>query len=191
MKQNISNLVCAPADEGGSGTGAIAQAKQAVSQTARETATRLKTTASQTASRAKEEAQRIAEQKKETVASRVDNYGSALHDSAKSLEEQDPNIAWFTHRAADRLQNVADYVRARDFTALRQDAEGIARRHPAAFFGGMFVAGLVLGSLLTASRRQPSDDSFEESETNDLADSLNRGEAQTETDFPGASAAGI
>lgn len=197
MKQNISNLVCAPMNEGSSGAGSgisgtLAQAKQTVSQTARDTAAKIKTTASETASRAKEETQRIAQQKKETAARRVDSYGSALHESAKSLEADDPNIAWFTHRAADRLQGVADYVRSRDFTALRHDTESLARRHPAAFFGGMFLAGLVLGSVLTASRRDtdstPSDDN---EGANDWANDANGGDIRTETDFPGASAAGI
>lgn len=200
MKQNISHLVCAPAGEGGSGAGSgisgtLAQAKQSVSQTAREAAARVKTTASQTASRAKEEAHRIADQKRETAADRVGNYSSALHESAKSLEEQDPNIAWFTHRAADRLQSVADYVRTRDFGALKQDAENLARRHPVAFFGGMFVAGLVLGNLLTASRRHSDTASLDEPDATDWADEINRAEtpadAGTESDYPGASAAGV
>lgn len=200
MKQNISHLVCAPATEGSAGagsggvTGTLAQAKQNVAQTARDTAAKIKTTAADTASRAKEEAQRIAQQKKENAANRVGGYSSALHESARALEEQDPNIAWFAHQAADRLQTVADYVRNRDFAALRQDAESLARRHPAAFFGGMFVAGLVLGSVLTASNRDTDEATLDEGQdlgTGDWADEANRGTAPTETGFPGASAAGI
>lgn len=193
MKQNISNLVCAPADEGGSGvSGTLAQAKQNVTQTARDTAAKIKSTAGQTASRAKDEAQRIAQEKKETAASRVGGYSSALHESASSLEEQDPNIAFYAHKAADRLQNAAEYIRNRDFAGLRADVEGLARRHPAAFFGGMFVAGLIVGNLLTASGRNSRSAEFEEADpANDWADDINRGEGQTESNFPGASAAGI
>lgn len=200
MKQNISNLVCAPAKDGdvGAGSGGVAgtlsQAKQTVAQTARDTAAKIKTTASDTAARAKEEAQRLVQEKKETAANRVGGYSSALHESAKTFEEQDPNIAWFAHQAADRLQSVADYVRNRDFAALRQDAEGLARRHPAAFFGGLFVAGLVLGSVLTASRRNTEDDSFATNDdlgADEWAEGGTQGTVQTNTDFPGASAAGI
>jgi hypothetical protein len=124
-----------------------------ITQTARQTASKVRDAASSTALRAKEEAQRFAAEKKETTANRITSYSSAIHDTARSLEEQDPNIAWFTHRTADRLQGVADYVRNRDFATLRHDAEDMARRHPAMFFGGMFLAGLIVGNVVKASRR--------------------------------------
>ena len=134
--------------------GTLAETKTKIAQTAREAVSKVKTTATSTAARAKEEAQRIATEKKETAANRIGSYSSAIHDTARSLEEKDPNIAWFTHRAADRLQSVADYMRNRDFSSLRYDAENMARRHPAAFFGGMFLAGLILGNVVKASRRK-------------------------------------
>ena len=132
----------------------LAETKTKITQTAREAATKVKSAAASTAARAKEEAQRIATEKKEFAAGKIGSYSSAIHDTARSLEENDPNIAWFTHRAADRLQGIADYMRNRDFTAFKYDAENMARRHPAAFFGGLFVAGLVLGNLVKASRRK-------------------------------------
>src|SRR5688572_23873707 len=128
--------------------------KDKIVQTARETATKVKDTASSTALRAKEEASRYVSEKKEVTANRIGSYSSAIHDTARSLEEKDPNIAWFTHQAADRLQGIADYMRNRDFSALRQDAENLARRHPATFFGGMFLAGLIVGNIVKASRRK-------------------------------------
>lgn len=129
----------------------VAGTKQRLKESARETVDQVKQAAGATASRVKEEAGRLASEKKRTAAEKLGGYSNAIHDSAKSLEEKDPNIAWFTHRAADRLQGVADYVRERDFGALRRDAEDVARRHPLAFFGGLFVAGLVVGNLLKAS----------------------------------------
>jgi hypothetical protein len=124
-----------------------------VAQAARESTAKVKAVATEAASRAASQAENLAGQKKAEAAARMDTYGSAIHDSTKALEEQDPNIAWLTHQAADRLQGVASYIRARDFRGLREDAEGLARRHPAAFFGGMCVAGLVLGSVIKASQR--------------------------------------
>lgn len=134
--------------------GTLTDTKQAVAQTARDAASKVKGAASTTLSRAREEAERVAREKKEEAARRIGSYSSAIHESARSFEEQDPNIAWFTHRAADRLQGVADYVRTRDFMGLRDDAANVARRHPAVFFGGMFVAGLLLGNLVKASQRR-------------------------------------
>ncbi|MEO5961042.1 MAG: hypothetical protein ABIR80_18195, partial [Opitutaceae bacterium] len=120
-------------------------------------ASKIKSATSDTVARVKEETTRVATEKKDTAAQRLGDYSSAIHESAQSLEEKDPNLAWLTHRAADKLQGVADYVRNRDFAKLRQDVEGVARRHPAAFFGGLFVVGLVLGNVVKASRRNADD----------------------------------
>jgi hypothetical protein len=145
----------APAgDTGSGGSGsALAEAKDSVVQTARDTAAKVKNAASDTAQRAKAEAERVVRDKKDQTARRLDSYGNAIHESAKSLERDDPNIAWFTHQAADRMHRAADYVRRQDFDGLRRDAEDIARKHPAVFFGGMFLAGLALGNVLKASSR--------------------------------------
>jgi len=150
---------------------ALASTKNSLKQTARDTAAKVKTAVSDTASRAKEEAERMALEKKGMAADRIGNYSSAIHDSARSLEEKDPNIAWLTHRTADKINQVAEYLRTRDLSGLRQDAEGMARRHPGVFFGGMFLAGLVLGNVVKASRRNvegSTDDGSQDAESNGL-----------------------
>lgn len=139
-------------------SGKLGQAKQAVAQTTRDAASKIKSTASETAGKARQEAERYASEKRESAANRIGGYSSAIHDSARSLEEQDPNIAWFAHQAADRIQRVSDYVRSRDFSGLREDCCGVARRHPTAFFGGLFVAGLVIGNMMKATARPRHDD---------------------------------
>jgi hypothetical protein len=171
----------------------LSETKNKIAQTARDTASKVKDAASSTALRAKEEAQRFAAEKKETTANRITSYSSAIHDTARSLEEQDPNIAWFTHRTADRLQGVADYVRNRDFAALRQDAEDMARRHPALFFGGMFLAGLVVGNFVKASRKNLEDEDYTrrgEPDT-DWSESEPQAGLQSELSAAERSAAGI
>lgn len=125
----------------------------AVAQNARDAAAKVKSATAETVHRAAATAETLASEKKDEAAMRVDSYSNAIHESARSLEEQDPNLAWLTHRAADRLQGIANYVRERDFRTLRSDAENLARRHPAVFFGGMCLAGFVLGSALKASQR--------------------------------------
>lgn len=176
----LRQMVFAPLGEnvtgGGQGdtSGTIAQAKQAVTSTARD----IKSAASETASRAKVEAQRVASERKQETADHIRGYGSAIHESAKSLEEQDPNIAWATHNVADRIQGIADYIRDRDFQQLRYDAENLARRHPMVFFGGLFVAGLVVGNLLKARPEQPS---YDEDETDWDRGNASGSEALSET----------
>lgn len=175
----LRQFVRAPAGDsdagGGESTGTLAQAKQAVTSTARDTAQRIKSAATDTAERAKSEAQRMASTTKEETANRIGGYSSAMHESARSLEQQDPNIAWATHRIADRVQSAADYLRTRDFAGMKSDVEEFARRHPLAFFGGLFVGGLVIGNLLKA--RQPSDD------TDDMTDSTGFGESNAQENW--------
>lgn len=153
---NVSEKPTSSGGESPGGTTTPGTTREKITGTVREAATEIKQTAGATFSRAKEEAGRLAADKKTETADRIGNYGAAIHDSAKSLEEKDPNIAWLTHRAADRLESVADYVRNRDFGALRADAENLARRHPVAFFGGLFLAGIVLGNVLKASNHGPN-----------------------------------
>ena len=144
-------------DPASASTGTLADTKNKLTTTARDAAAKVKSAVAGTATKAKDQASHLATEKKEAASARIGGYSSALHDSARTLEEKDPNIAWFTHRTADRLQGVADYLRTRDFHGLRDDCEGIARRHPAAFFGGLFVAGLILGNVVKASRRKLED----------------------------------
>lgn len=147
---NASNL----SDTASRPAATVAEQAQDLKTAAAEKTGQLRAAASSTVSRAKAETARIARDKKTAAADRIGGYSSAVHETAKSLEEKDPNIAWFAHRAADRLEQVADYVRTRDLPELRADVATVARRHPAAFFGGLFVAGLLVGNLVKASRRK-------------------------------------
>ena len=150
---------------------------QGLKDTARDKVDQLKSTASEAASRVRDQASGMVDERRTQVADRIGTYGTAVHRSAEALEQDDPNIAWLTHQAADRIDRVADYVRNRDFQQLKHDAEDVARRHPAAFFGGMFVAGLVVGNLLKATQRgtssshsQYEDESYPRAENVPVAD---------------------
>lgn len=103
---------------------------------------------------AKERVGRVVLDQKGMAADRVGGYSSAVRETARSLEQEDPNVAHFARQAADRIESVADYLRESDFNRIRQDAEGVARRHPALFMGGMILAGLVLGNLAKASGQE-------------------------------------
>jgi ElaB/YqjD/DUF883 family membrane-anchored ribosome-binding protein len=126
------------------------QKAQELKASATATAQDLKHKVSETASHLKDEAAHMADDRKRDVADRIKGYSSAIHDTAKNFEQDDPNIAWFTHQAADRLQSVADYVRQRNFHELKLDAERVARQHPGVLIGGTFVTGLLIGSILRA-----------------------------------------
>ena len=117
------------------------EAKEFVGQKARETGERVKV-----------EGESLLRDQKGRVASRIENYGRAVHKAAHRLEEEhDDTIASYAHRAADQLDRAAGYLRERDFSGLRTDAEQFARNHQELFFGGMFVAGLALARFLKAA----------------------------------------
>jgi hypothetical protein len=141
-----------PVQTFGSGSESTSSIKDA----ARAAASRVGSAATEAASKIKDRAERLASDQRDVAAEKVEAYGSAVHKTAASLEQEDPNIAWLTHRAADRLEGVANYVRTRDLRGLREDAANLARRHPAAFFGGMAVLGLVLGGVIRAARQGAS-----------------------------------
>lgn len=119
--------------------------------TLKDTANKAKRAAGNVVSQAREKVSDVADSQKDAAARSIGGYSSALHESAAAMEQQDPNIAHFTHRAAEGLERVAAYVRDSDVNRLRQDAETFARRRPALFMGGMLIAGLVLGNLVKAS----------------------------------------
>jgi hypothetical protein len=193
---HVRQIVSAPAGESESGAGSVAgslaSAKEKITETARDTTARIKSAASETASRAKQKAQEVASDTKRGTAERLGGYSSAMHESAKRMEEQDPNIAWATHRLADKIQNFAEYMRNSDFDELRRDGENVARRHPVAFFGGMFLAGLVVGNLLKARTPEAEADDFDpDAEEQQLWDDGNASGTEALTDTPTTEAGNI
>jgi hypothetical protein len=112
----------------------------------------------ETTSRVKAEGEHLLRDQKDRVAERIRHYGGAVHRAADKLEdEQDATIAQHIHRAAEQIERAADYLRSRDWQGLRRDVEGLARRHPEMFFGGLLVAGLAVARLLKASREEEED----------------------------------
>jgi hypothetical protein len=139
-----------PATEGERPAGAV-----------RQTAEKARRATGKVLDQARDKAGRVAQDQQQAAAGKIGGYSDRLRESARSMEEEDPNIAHFANRAADSLQEVADYVRDADFARLRADATSIAQRHPLLFMGGMLAAGLALGNLAKASvqgLREETDD---------------------------------
>jgi len=167
---------------GGSSEGLRAKAselKRQAGDAVRATAGQIKSTASDATDEIKEQAAGMIDDRKEQAAGMVDDYGSAVHAAADSLERDDPNIAWLAHNAADRVQRVADYLRRSDFSTLRRDVEDLARRNPVVFFGGLFVAGLVLGNLVKATAGGVSSSDSDSDDTSDRETGSQRGRERT------------
>lgn len=127
--------------------GGIGQKAQAAAHSAAET---IKSRAAEATARVKESATEMVQERRDQAADQIGSMGSALDESARSAEQEDPNIAWLTRQASSRLQQAAEYVRTCSWDRLRDDSADFARRHPVAFFGGMFALGAVAGAVIKA-----------------------------------------
>jgi hypothetical protein len=66
-------------------------------------------------------------------------------------EEAYGKAAEYTRNAAERLDEVALYLRERNTQQLIQDLRGFAKRQPAVFLGIGFLAGALCGRFLKSS----------------------------------------
>ena len=119
------------------------QARGVASQ-AREGATRL-------AGKTREQARGAVEQRKGQAASSLDSLSSVLRDSAGRLRGEPSFFGDYAESAAERVDQLARYLRESEPERFVRDAEDFARRRPEVFMGGMLVAGLLLARFLKSS----------------------------------------
>lgn len=171
--------------QGSTGAGYGEKSRAAsVKDKARETKDRVMNKGSDALHQARERTRTYADERKNQLGERIHGYGSAFRRAADKLrDEQDPNIAHYTQMFADRIDQAADYVQSRDAGMLLRDVENAVRRRPEIFFGGMFLAGLVIARFLKASNQRDDlyrseheedywveDQSYEESEVGSPVD---------------------
>jgi hypothetical protein len=64
----------------------------------------------------------------------------------------------YIEQAADQVERLSSYLQGNDLGRLVGDVERFARRQPAVFLGGMFLAGLIGARFLKSSQPQPQYD---------------------------------
>jgi hypothetical protein len=117
----------------------------------------LKERAKDFAGQAKEQTRRVAVQTRDQVQGLVtqqkDRVASRLGSLAGTLREagDEAGIGRYAGRAADQVDRLSVYLQDRDLREVVRDAESFARRRPAVFLGGTFLAGLLLARFLKAS----------------------------------------
>ncbi|HYE99209.1 MAG TPA: hypothetical protein VEJ18_09880 [Planctomycetota bacterium] len=87
---------------------------------------------------------------REKVADAVGGFADALRETGRRLENDERSRAAgpYAERAATYAERAADYLRRHDLESVLHEGEQLALRHPAAFLGGCFAAGLLAGRLL-------------------------------------------
>lgn len=82
----------------------------------------------------------------------------ALRRTTEHLRSEDQQrIAGLTDTVARQVDQVANYLRNKDASAMRQDLENLARRQPALILGGALVLGLIGARFLKSSERNRGD----------------------------------
>ena len=93
----------------------------------------------------------MADRQRQRAAASLGGMASALHKSARDLEKESGTMARYTDMAADRLDEVAGYLRGADWHEIKSGTENFARRQPYWFIGGAVAAGFVLARFLKSS----------------------------------------
>lgn len=173
---------------GGASTATMSDKKReataSVKQKARQTKDTVLEKGSEAISQAKDKTRSFAEDRKSQLGERIHGYGSSIRRAADKLrDEDDPNIAHYADVVADKLDQAADYVQSRDPGMILRDVERAARRRPEIFFGGMFLAGLVLSRFLKASSERDTE-YYAESDEDYWVEDSDHGDSTMSTDMP-------
>jgi hypothetical protein len=105
--------------------------------------------------RLREQGMSALSQQKTYAADELSHLGAAMRRTADSLHQDNDNaIASYAEAAAESIERASNYLRNSDAGRLMEDVETLARRRPEVFFGGLFIAGLVMSRFLKASRRR-------------------------------------
>ncbi len=128
----------------------------------KEAASQVKEQAGQVTDQVKEQASKVTDKAKEQATTRVDDqkeraaqgivgFADALNQVSGSVREQNPAIANFAESAASKLEHFAETLNDKDINELMSDVEQMARRQPALFVGGAFLAGVFAARFLKSS----------------------------------------
>jgi hypothetical protein len=106
------------------------------------------------ASRAKEHARSYFNDKRDVVTNTMNHVVDATRQVANTLRDRDDSkVADYTESLANQVEELVHYVEGLEPAKVIRELEGVARRQPLLFYGGLFVAGVAISRFLTASER--------------------------------------
>lgn len=92
-----------------------------------------------------------AQSAKDHTTDRIRGVATQLRGVGDTLRQEDPLVAGLADRASDGVEGLARYLSSTTPQTFFRDAENLARRQPALFFGGAFLVGLAAGRFLKSS----------------------------------------
>jgi hypothetical protein len=140
MEQNVGSKRGASESSGSGGSGKIAAKSH-------EAAEQLKDAVVGQAKQLRDNARST----QDHTSDRIRNLAEQLRGASDNLRERDALAAGLVDRASQSIEDVASYVRSTSPRDLVRDAEQLARRQPALFFGSALLLGLAAGRFLKSS----------------------------------------
>jgi hypothetical protein len=112
--------------------------------------------AADAASKAREKAEALADRGKEMGVGQMQGIARAARGAADELQDQSPEIAGAVRQAADSLDSAANSMRGKSVGEIIDMFDDMARRQPAAYFGGAVLAGFVLTRFMKSRAERPA-----------------------------------
>ncbi len=148
---DLTRRMSTQSDESGDRSSDVKAAADQVKEQAAQVTDQVKDQAGKVTDKAKEQATTRAEEQKERAAQGLLGFADSLNQVSGSMRDQNPTMANFADTAATRLEDFATSIRDKDVNELMSDVEDMARRQPALFIGGAFLAGVVAARFLKSS----------------------------------------
>lgn len=105
------------------------------------------------------QARSILLEQRDRAARQLSALADALKDAGNKLREnRSQSVADMTETGAGKVEQFSNYLRESDPNRMVRQVEDFARRQPAVFVSTLFVAGVLLGQLLSSgeSAEKPS-----------------------------------
>lgn len=92
----------------------------------------------------------------------ADSLGQVAHSLRSAGQQMPSDNGWgrYVSQAADRVDDLAGFIKEHEISELVDNFEDLARRQPAAFLGGAFALGLVGARFLKSSRHRLESESY-------------------------------
>jgi hypothetical protein len=144
----------APGTTAGTSVGDVAgQAQDAVSQVTQQA----QATAGQVTDQAKQQATSQMESQKSRAVDSLVTVAQALRQTGQQLHEQDQGaVGGYVEQAAERIEGLTNYLRARDVPQLIRETQDFARRQPGLFLTGAVALGFIGARFLMSSGQRAS-----------------------------------
>jgi hypothetical protein len=151
-KANVSGSTSESTKSLASKDEAVESLKTSVTQGAHDLTDQAKGMAAGVATQAREAASTRLSGGKERAAQGLGSIASVLRQTSEQLPEDQSGLTKYVTQAADGIDTASSYLQRSSLPDVVRDVESFARREPALFLGGVFVAGLVGGRFLKSSR---------------------------------------